>query len=106
MISENCSINEFVEKAKTKTSWEALSLAVEEASWADRMAYRCERKTDCQSYSRQLKRLIGYLRYSVTPRRPQDKAYQLYMQYWGCNQELHPGLLAEKPMDCTLPSMH
>jgi hypothetical protein len=106
MISENCSIDEFMETAKTKTPWEALSLAVEEANWADRMAYRSERKTDCPSYSRQLKRLIGYLRYSVTPRRPQDKVYRLYMQYWGSAQELHPGLFAEKPMDLTLPSTH
>lgn len=106
MISENCRIDEFVETVKNKTSWEALSLAVEEATWADRMAYRCERKTDFQTYSRQLKRLIGYLRYSVTPRRPRDKAYQLYMQYWGCPQEVHPGLLVEKSMDCTLQTLH
>jgi len=106
MISENCRLDEFVETAKNKTSWEALSLAVEEAAWADRMAHRSERKTDFQTYSRQFKRLIGYLRYSVTPRRPHDEAYQLYMQYWGSAQEVHPSLLREQPMDRTLQSAH
>lgn len=106
MISENCRIDEFVETVKDKTSWEALSLAVEEVTWADRMAYRSERKTDFQAYSRQLKRLIGYLRYSVIPRRPRDKAYQLYMQHWGCTQDVHPDLLTKKPLDCPVPSMH
>jgi hypothetical protein len=106
MISENCSIDEFVETVKNKTSWEALSLAVEEATWADRMAYRSEQKPDFQAYSRQLKRLIGYLRYSVTPRRPQDKAYRLYMQHWGSTGEVHPSLLTEQPVDYAMQSMN
>ncbi|BBO78376.1 hypothetical protein DSCW_57930 [Desulfosarcina widdelii] len=106
MISENCRIDEFVETVKNKTSWEALSLAVEEANRADRMAYRSERKTDFQTYSRQLKRLIGYLRYSVTPRRPRDMAYRLYMQHWGSARELHPSVLAGQPMDRAMQSIN
>jgi len=105
MISENCSIDEFGETVKNKTSWEVLSLAVEEATWADHMAYRDDRKTDFQTYSRQLKRLIGYLRYSVTPRRPREKAYQLYMQYWGSVNKMNPELLTGQSKDCSLQSM-
>ncbi|WP_319523791.1 hypothetical protein [uncultured Desulfosarcina sp.] len=106
MISENCRIDEFVETVKNKTPWEALSRAVEEANRADRMAYRSEQKADFQAYSRQLKRLIGYLRYTVTPRRPRDKAYQLYMQHWGAAQNVHLDLLTEQPVDRAMPSMH
>ena len=40
MITENCKIDAFVETVKNKTSWEALSLAVEEATRADRMGYQ------------------------------------------------------------------
>lgn len=105
MISENCSIDEFVETAKTKTPWKALSLAVEEANWADHMAYRAHHKTDFQTYSCQLKRLIGYLRYSVTPRRPRDRAYRLYMQHWGSAKKMSPELLTDQTKDCSLRSM-
>jgi len=88
MISENCSIDEFVEAVKDKDSWEVLTLAVDEATWADRMAHRTVRCNLTQNpcgiqYSRHLKQLINYLRFEVKPKRPRDKAYRLYSMYWG-----------------------
>jgi hypothetical protein len=92
MISEKCSIDEFVEAVKDKDTWEVLTLAVDEATWADRMAYRtrhnCQLQPPCgQQYSRHLKRLINYLRFEVKPKRPGDKAYRLYLMYWGNNPD-------------------
>lgn len=95
MISKNFSIDEFVDSAKGKSSWEVLAMAVEEANWADRMTYRSDQPADSQSYSSHLKRLIGYLRYETKPKRPQDKAYQLYMSHWGSMQEMHPDTLLD-----------
>jgi hypothetical protein len=88
MISENCSIEEFVETVKGRETWEVLSLAIDEATRADRMFIRLHQHTDkamlCgQTYSRHLKQLINYLRYSVKPRRPNNKVYRLYMVHWG-----------------------
>jgi hypothetical protein len=88
MISENCTIGEFVEAVKDKGSGEVIALAVEEATRADRMFYRaCRCSGDhcsCEDkYSRHLKRLIGYLRYSVKPKRRNDEVYQLYTAHWG-----------------------
>jgi hypothetical protein len=105
MISENCRIDDFVETVKNKAPWDALSMAIEEANWADHMAYRAERNTEFQTYSRQLKRLIGYLRYSVTPRRPEDKAYRLYMQHWGSAEKMNPKSLTDQPKNRSLHSM-
>ena len=99
MISKNFSIEEFVASAKGKSAWEVLSMAVEEASWADRMAYRSDHAADSQRYSRHLKRLIGYLRYETIPKRPQDKAYQLYMSHWGSPPKMHSGLPVDPPVD-------
>lgn len=105
MISKNFSIEEFVASAKEKSSWEVLSMAVEEASWADRMAYRSDRPSDSQRYSRHLKRLISYLRYETIPKRPQDRAYQLYMSHWARPQEMHTDLLLDQPPDGSMQSM-
>jgi len=82
MISKNFSIEEFVESAKDKSSWEVLSLAVDEANQADRMAYRTDSPAASQRYSCHLKRLIGLLRYETKPKRHNDKIYQLYIQHW------------------------
>jgi len=106
MISNNFSIDEFVESAKGKSSWEVLSLAVEEANSADRMVYKSDRPADSQRYSRHLKRLINYLRYETIPKRPQDRAYQLYMSYWAESQGMHPDLLLNQPTDGSLQSMY
>jgi hypothetical protein len=81
-------IDEFVEAVKDKGSGEVIALAVEEATRADRMFYRaCRCSGDhcsCEDkYSRHLKRLIGYLRYTVKPRRRNDEVYQLYTAHWG-----------------------
>jgi hypothetical protein len=104
MISENCSIDEFVEAVKDKDSWEVLTLAVDEATWADRMVHRTvrckETTTPCGiQYSRHLKRLINYLRFEVKPKRPRDKAYRLYLMYWGTPDQGHTDLLTEPPTD-------
>jgi hypothetical protein len=91
MISESCSIEQFVETVKDKSTFEVLSLAVEEANLADRRYYRTKQENSA-TYSRQLKRLIAYLRYSVVPKRPRDKAYNLYMTHWGTPSYIHPDL--------------
>ena len=88
MISENCSISEFVESVKGKETWEVITLAVDEATRADRMIFRACRCSGnrCYTeghYSRHLKRLIDYLRYTVTPKRRNDEVYHLYTAYWG-----------------------
>jgi hypothetical protein len=104
MISENCSIDEFVEAVKDKDTWEVLTLAVDEATWADRRAYRtnrdCHQQPPCgQQYSQHLKQLINYLRFEVKPKRPRDKAYRLYLMYWGNPTQGHTDLLTEPPTD-------
>jgi hypothetical protein len=88
MISDNCSIEEFVETVKSRDTWEVLSLAIDEATRADRMFIQAHKGSVeallCgQTYSRQLKQLINYLRYAVKPRRPENKTYRLYMAHWG-----------------------
>jgi hypothetical protein len=89
MISENCSIDEFVEAVTGKAAKEVIALAIDEATRADRIFLRtrhhpAQRPLLCGlTYSRHLKELIGYLRYTVKPRRPRARAYQLYMQHWG-----------------------
>jgi hypothetical protein len=103
MISEKCSIEEFVEKVKGRETWEVLSQAIDEATRADRMFMQTRQHTDqallcVQTYARQLKQLINYLRYTVKPRRPKSKAYRLYMAHWGSTDQKHPGLLTDQPM--------
>jgi hypothetical protein len=88
MISKNYSIEAFVEAVKGKASNEVIALAVEEATKADRRYYRARRCSGnrCyteRDYSRHLKRLIDYLRYTVTPKRRNDELYQLYTAHWG-----------------------
>ncbi|WP_319407961.1 hypothetical protein [uncultured Desulfosarcina sp.] len=104
MISKNCSIEEFVETVKGREIWEVISLAIDEATRADRMFIRTHRHTGnalfCgQTYSRHLKQLINYLRYTVKPRRPNSKTYRLYMAHWGSIDQEHPDLLRDQPMD-------
>jgi hypothetical protein len=88
MISENCSIDEFVETVKDKKPWEVIALAVEEATRADRLFYRNRLRSEnglfCgEHYSNRLKQLIAYLRYTVKPRRVNDEVYHLYTAHWG-----------------------
>jgi hypothetical protein len=88
MISDNCRIDEFVETVKDKSPWEVIPLAVEEATWADRKFLRHHRKDHFgndyeQEYSRRLKRLINYMRYTIKPKRSGDQVYDLYTTYWG-----------------------
>ncbi|HSO19033.1 MAG TPA: hypothetical protein VLT88_06230 [Desulfosarcina sp.] len=104
MISENCSLEEFVETVKGKEPWEVIMLAVEEATSAERMFLRSKRGADGgrnygEAYSRHLKRLINYFRYTVKPKRPKDKAYRLYFTYWGEPDPVHADPLAEIPTD-------
>ena len=104
MISDNCSIEEFVERVKGRETWEVLSKAIDEATRADRMFMQAHHHTDkaliCgQTYSRQLKQLINYLRFTVKPRLPKSKAYRLYMANWGTSDQENPNLLTDQPMD-------
>ena len=107
MISENCSLEEFVETVKGKEPWEVIMLAVEEATGAERMSYRSRRHPDRQldcgiEYSRHLKRLINYFRFTVKPHRPKDKAYRLYITYWGDCDSTYPHVLTDMPTKQTL----
>jgi len=102
MISENCSLEEFVETVKGKEPWEVIMLAVEEATGAERMFYRSKRDSESQlncgiEYSRHLKRLINYFRFTVKPHRPKDKAYRLYVTYWGDPNSTYSQLLTDIP---------
>ncbi|WP_172683925.1 hypothetical protein [Desulfosarcina cetonica] len=36
-----------------------------------------------EQYARQLKQLINYLRFEIKPKRPESKAYRLYVANWG-----------------------
>lgn len=95
MISENCSIDEFVEAVKERAAWDVVSLAVDEATQAERRFHRARRchddKTCCsRDYSAQLKQLINYLRFAIKPKRPQNRAYRLYMANWGTVDEALP----------------
>ena len=89
MISENFSIDEFVETVKGKPIWEVIALANEEATWADRMFLKSNGYNDCQpedcgqQYSRNLKQLINYMRYTIKPKRSDDLVYDLYIVHWG-----------------------
>ncbi len=102
MISENCNIEEFVETVKGREAWEVISLAIDEATQADRISFqkheRDGRSLLCgQQYSGHLKQLINYLRYTVKPRRPKDKAYRLYMAHWGDIDQEHTDRLMNRP---------
>ena len=104
MISENCNIEEFVETVKGRETWEVLSLAIDEATLADRILLQKHQHGGksmlCgQTYSKHLKQLINYLRYTVKPRRPDNKAYRLYMAHWGPVDQEQPGLLTDQPTD-------
>jgi hypothetical protein len=104
MISENCSIEEFVETVKSRETWEVLSLAIDEALSADRMCMGTHPCTETERhcgkiYSTHLKQLINYLRFAVNPRRPNDKAYRLYMANWGTTDQAEPNLLVDQPSD-------
>jgi hypothetical protein len=94
MISENCSIDEFVEAVKNREAWEVIVLAVEEATRAERLAYHAHGPGDDQpacseQYSHHLKQLIDYLRYTVKIKHPNDDVYRLYTTYWE-NPETEP----------------
>jgi hypothetical protein len=71
MISQECNIVEFVGAMKGKPYSEILMLANHEATLAERCLYRREKcpadDTACIRYSKKLKDLIFYLRYSTRP---------------------------------------
>lgn len=111
MISENCSLEEFVERVKGKEPWEVIMLAVDEATGAERIYYRAKDKADAHLncgmvYSRHLKRLINYFRYAVKPRRPNDKAYRLYVAHWGKPERMQVDLMPPSPRDTRIATLH
>ncbi|MBT8339541.1 MAG: hypothetical protein KJP07_05965 [Desulfatitalea sp.] len=96
MISENCTIEEFVKAVKGKDSYEVINLAVQEATEADRMAlkiWKDVKNENIQNYSSQLKQLINYHRYMIKPRRKAKTVYNLYMKYWGEQDQILEGRL-------------
>lgn len=111
MISENCSLEEFVERVRGKEPWEVIMLAVEEATSAERMYYRAKEKADVHLncgmvYSRHLKRLINYFRYTVKPRRPKDKAYCLYVTHWGIPERMQVDWLHPSAHDAQMAAQY
>lgn len=86
MISKECSIEAFTAFLKDKDSQTVIAMAVEEATEADRLILKKSQPAQTallQTYSRQLKQLIGYHRYAVKPRKKEQTTYNLYMKYWG-----------------------
>lgn len=88
MISENCDIDEFVETVKEKDILDVIALAIDETTEAERLFFRSHRQTHMdqrcgEQYARQLKQLINYLRFEIKPKRPESKAYRLYVANWG-----------------------
>ena len=71
MISQDCNIVEFVDAMKGRPYSEIIMRANHEATLAERCLYRREKcpadDTACIRYSKQLKDLIFYLRYSTRP---------------------------------------
>jgi hypothetical protein len=91
MISEKFKIEEFVNAVKGKDPQEVIIIAIQEATKADRIVLKKRKQSkteDIQAYSRQLKQLINYHRYSVKPRRHIKTTYNLYMKYWGDDNHL------------------
>jgi hypothetical protein len=96
MISNDCSIYEFVEQVKDNDVWKVVTLAVEEADKVDRLMYHKDlyskkRLQNARQYSNNLKQLISYIRYESKPYRPKNVAYQLYTNNWGeFTNDKHP----------------
>ena len=91
MISNECSIEAFAEELKDKDSQTVIAMAVQEATEADRLIMKKDKKfikTDLYNYSRQLKQLINYHRYAVKPHHQKKTTYNLYMRYWGQTKTL------------------
>ncbi|WP_419658701.1 uncharacterized protein Dvar_75390 [Desulfosarcina variabilis str. Montpellier] len=99
MISKEFKIEEFVNAVKDKDPKEVITLALQESTKADRIVIKKGKQfniEDIQTYSRQLKQLIDYHRYSVKPRRHIKKTYNLYMKYWGDDNHLNECLQANQ----------
>lgn len=106
MISKNYSIEEFVEAVKGKDPQNVITLAVKEATKADRLLMKSRKqlkKENILTYSRQLKQLINYHRYVVKPRSHIKTTYNLYMKYWGASDQFTEDLL---PLDPSTDKMH
>ncbi len=91
MISSNFSIKTFTESLKNEDSQTVISMAVQEATEADRLILKKQpdfNVTALQDYSRQLKKLINYHRYVVKPRLPKETTYNLYVRYWGAEDSM------------------
>ena len=104
MISNNCSIEEFVKAVQEKDSYGVINLAVQEATEVDRIVLKKRKKTkisDFQNYSRQLKQLINYHRYIIKPRQGMKTTYKLYMKYWGASDLLTDHHKCEPSTDIT-----
>jgi hypothetical protein len=105
MISKKFSIEAFVEAVNGKDSQEVIALAVEEATKADRKAMKTRKQDKAeklQTYSRQLKRLINYHRYVVKPRYHIKMTYNLYMKYWGHQDQVADVFSPNPPADTVI----
>ena len=86
MISKAFDIEEFVDVVKCETPQNVISLAIREATKADRKLLKnrnFSEKEELQRYSRQLKRLVNYHRCTVKIRGKERTTYDLYMKHWG-----------------------
>jgi hypothetical protein len=89
MISTRCNIQEFFNKINGMNHEEAIDLAHQEATAAERclLSQRISdyandsRPLNCINYSKTLKEFISYLRYSVKPKISDDVKYRLFHSY-------------------------
>ena len=85
MISTDCDFNTFIEAIKDKDDMEIIYLAEQEASTAERFAFRSksnpkEKQKYSKKYSAILKDYIQYLKYTTKFKLPEGPKYQLFLQ--------------------------
>ncbi len=86
MISPACDFKAFVEAIKTRDDMEIIYLTEQEATRAERFAFRCqshpkERQKCGKEYSGLLKGFIQHLRYAIKPKLPDDHDYKRFTSF-------------------------
>lgn len=86
MISDDCEIKEFFEAVRGKPIREAILLANQEATHAQRVQLFLRSKQDsqklkCSKYPDILKEFIRYLRYAAKPKISGSEKYNLFNEY-------------------------
>jgi hypothetical protein len=83
MISSNCDFKEFIQAIKDKDYTETIYLTDQEATWAERSAFRSKsdpkKRQEFMEYSSVLKDFIKYFRCAIKPKLPEGHEYQLFL---------------------------